>query len=102
MTKEEAALTRSLAFEIVRKQQRHMVVSPWALMASVLMQSRDGVTVRQLVRETEWLKRQTVNLGAYVDWPGPISFILLEYQYHDIMSKAMSMVFLYHCRQCVV
>ena len=70
MTKEEAALTRSLAFEIVRKQQRHMVVSPWALMASVLMQSRDGVTVRQLVRETEWLKRQTVNLGAYVDWPG--------------------------------
>ena len=70
LTKEEAELTRHLAFEIVRKQQRHMVVSPWALIASVLMQSRDGISVRELVRETDWLKRQTVNVGAYVDWPG--------------------------------
>ena len=70
LTSEEAELTRSLAYEIVRRQQRHMVVSPWALMAAVLMQSREGVSVRELPRETDWLKRQLVNLGAYVDWPG--------------------------------
>ena len=72
LTGEEAELTRQLAFEIIRKQQKHMVISPWALMASVLMQSREGINLRELVRETDWLKRQVVNLGAYVDWPGEL------------------------------
>ena len=59
-----------LARRIVRRQQLHMVISPWVLMAAVLMQSREGILVRQLIKEVEWLKRQACNLGAYVNWPG--------------------------------
>jgi hypothetical protein len=70
LSDEEQELTRSLAFELVRQQQRHLVISPWSLICSVLMQSGDGITVRELVRETEWLKRQATNNGGYVDWPG--------------------------------
>ena len=70
LTDAEQELTQQLAFRIVRKQQANMVISPWALMATVLMQNRDGILAKQLVKETEWLKRQAANLGAYVDWPG--------------------------------
>lgn len=69
---EEVELTRELAYDIVRRQQQHMVVSSWALMAAVLMQSRDGISVKQLVKEVEWLKRLGLNLGAYIDWPGTV------------------------------
>ena len=74
LTDDEQELTRQLAYHIVRRQQKHMVISPWALVATVLMQNRDGIPTRQLIRETEWLKRQASNLGAYVDWPGGFSF----------------------------
>lgn len=74
LTKEEAELTTQLAFQIVREQQRHLVISPWAIMAAILMQSWEtGISVRQLVKESDWLKRQAANMGAYVDWPGNTS-----------------------------
>ena len=63
-------LIEDVAYEVVREHQRHTVVSPWALMATVLMQNREGMSVAQLVKETDWLKRQAQNYGAYVDWPG--------------------------------
>ena len=61
---------RSLSSRIVHDQQRHLVISPWSLVAAVLMQSREGIVLSQLARETDWLKRQAANLGAYIDWPG--------------------------------
>lgn len=70
---EEVNLTRDLAFRIVREQQKHLMISPWSLMAAVLMQSREGISVKQLIKETDWLKRQASNFGAYVDWPGNAS-----------------------------
>jgi glycerone phosphate O-acyltransferase len=43
-------------------------------MAAILMQNWEtGITVKQLVKESDWLKRQAANLGAYVDWPGNTS-----------------------------
>lgn len=63
-------MARKLSYEIVRIQQQHFVISPWSLMAAVLIQCEDGLTVKQLVKEVEWLKRQAYNLAAYVDWPG--------------------------------
>ena len=59
-----------MGHHMVLTQQKHMVVSPWSLMASVLMQSQGGVSLRQLAKEVEWVKRQASNLGAYCDWPG--------------------------------
>lgn len=67
---DEMKLINDLAFHIVKQQQRHLVISPWSLMAAILMQNREGISVRQLVKEADWLKRQAYNLGAYVDWPG--------------------------------
>ena len=54
----------------MRRQQGHMIITPWALISTVLMQNRDGIPVKDLVREVEWLKRHGSNLGFYVDWPG--------------------------------
>lgn len=69
---EEMKLINDLAFHIVKQQQRHLVISPWSLMAAILMQNREGISIRQLVKEADWLKRQAYNLGAYVDWPGDL------------------------------
>ena len=66
----ETLLIHDLVFEVVRRHQRHVVISPWSLVATIFMQSRDGISVKQLVRESDWLKRQAQNFGAYVDWPG--------------------------------
>lgn len=72
VNKSEMKLINDLAFHIVKQQQRHMVISPWSLMAAVLMQNREGISIRQLAKEADWLKRQAYNLGAYVDWPGDL------------------------------
>jgi len=70
LNKEETLLIGDLALEVVRRHQRHMVISPWSLIATILIQSRDGISIRQLIKESDWLKRQAQNFGAYVDWPG--------------------------------
>ena len=70
VNRDEMNLIQDLAVEVVRQHQRHMVVSPWAIMATVLIQNREGISVSQLIRESDWLKRQAQNYGAYVDWPG--------------------------------
>jgi len=68
----EMALIGDLVLEVSKHHQRHMVISPWSLIATILIQSRDGISVKQLIRESDWLKRQVQNLGAYVDWPGKL------------------------------
>ncbi|XP_013398318.1 dihydroxyacetone phosphate acyltransferase-like isoform X1 [Lingula anatina] len=70
LTSDEEKLMKELAYQVVLEQQKHMVISPWALVATVLIQNKDGIDLQQLVKEVEWLKRQTANLGGYVDWPG--------------------------------
>ena len=47
-----------------------MAISPWSIIASVLLQNLEGISVKQLMKEVDWLKRQASNLGAYIDWPG--------------------------------
>ena len=61
---------KNLSHHMVLRQQQHLVISPWSLMATVLVQNRDGITVKALIKEVEWLKRQCYNLGTYLDWPG--------------------------------
>jgi len=70
LNKAETRLIHDLSFEVVGRQQRHMVITPWSLIATIFMQSRDGISVKQLIGECDWLKRQAQNFGAYVDWPG--------------------------------
>ena len=47
-----------------------MAISPWSIIASVLLQNLEGISMKQLLKEVDWLKRQASNLGAYIDWPG--------------------------------
>jgi glycerol-3-phosphate O-acyltransferase len=70
LTDKEQMVTKELAYKIVLVQQQHLVISPWSLIAAVLMQTREGISFHQLIKEVEWLKQQVYNLGGYVDWPG--------------------------------
>ena len=69
-TKEEQKLAKRLACHVVRRHQTHAMISPWSLMAAVIMQSPEGITSKQLSREVDWLKRLASNLSAKIDWPG--------------------------------
>ncbi|KAK3576755.1 hypothetical protein CHS0354_014568 [Potamilus streckersoni] len=69
LSDQEQHLIRHLSYDMVIQQQKHMVISPFAMIAAVLLQNREGIHLRNLVREVEWLKRQSSNLGAYIDWP---------------------------------
>ena len=74
LNKAETLLIHDLVFDVVRHHQRHMVISPWSLIATIFTQSRDGISVKQLIKESDWLKRQAQNFGAYVDWPGNVNW----------------------------
>ncbi|XP_059144177.1 dihydroxyacetone phosphate acyltransferase-like [Physella acuta] len=69
LTNQEQDLIKKLGHHMVLTHQKHMVVSPWSMMAAVLMQSQGGISLRQLAKEVEWVKRQASNMGAYIDWP---------------------------------
>lgn len=69
LTSEEQSLIRTLGHHMVLVHQHNMVISPWSMVSAVLMQTQQGMTVRALVHEVEWLKRLASNLGAYIDWP---------------------------------
>lgn len=69
LTHEEQDLIKMLGHHIVLIHQHSMVISPWSMVAAILMQSQQGVTVRELIREVDWVKRLASNLGAYIDWP---------------------------------
>jgi glycerone phosphate O-acyltransferase len=70
LSKEETKLLQYLGYDVVMKHLQNMVISPWSLIAAVLVQNKDGITIKQLTKEVEWIKRQAFNLGAYIDWPG--------------------------------
>lgn len=69
LTFQEQALIQKLSYDITLQQLRNMAIAPWSIIAAVLLQNLDGIHMKQLLREVEWLKRQASNLGAYIDWP---------------------------------
>lgn len=66
---QEQALLQNLSYEVTLLQLRNMAISPWSIIAAVLLQNLEGIPVKQLMKEVDWLKRQASNLGAYIDWP---------------------------------
>ncbi|XP_052769101.1 dihydroxyacetone phosphate acyltransferase-like isoform X2 [Mya arenaria] len=69
LTIQEQALVHKLSYDVTLQQIRNMAISPWSIIAAVLLQNMDGIPLKQLLKEVEWLKRQASNLGAYIDWP---------------------------------
>ena len=70
LTQEEQSLIHTLGYHMVLVHQHNMVISPWTMVAAILMQSHQDVTVRSLMHEVDWVKHLASNLGAYIDWPG--------------------------------
>ncbi|XP_059838189.1 dihydroxyacetone phosphate acyltransferase [Hypanus sabinus] len=59
----------TLGHRIVVLQQKNMVMSPWVLMATVVIQNLPGLTLSDLTRQTLWLKAIAETFGAFIDWP---------------------------------
>ncbi|XP_051951468.1 dihydroxyacetone phosphate acyltransferase isoform X2 [Xyrauchen texanus] len=57
------------AFRLVRIQEENMVLKPWVLIATLLLQNPDGLDRCSLTEQTDWLRYLALSLGAFLDWP---------------------------------
>ncbi|XP_056620214.1 dihydroxyacetone phosphate acyltransferase [Triplophysa dalaica] len=57
------------AFRLVRTQEENMVLKPWVLIATLLLQNPDGLDLSSLGEQTDWLRHLALALGAFLDWP---------------------------------
>ncbi|XP_030637450.1 dihydroxyacetone phosphate acyltransferase [Chanos chanos] len=62
-----------VAQRVVRLQEQGMVLSPWSLMALVLIQYPEGLDWDLLTQKTLWLKGLALCYGARLDWPEQVS-----------------------------
>ncbi len=70
MSDEEQEFVHDVAYTTQIQQIKHMVISPWILCASIIMQkSHQGISFDDLCKDAEWLKGVAVSLGAHVYWP---------------------------------
>ncbi|XP_041043885.1 dihydroxyacetone phosphate acyltransferase [Carcharodon carcharias] len=59
----------AVGHRMVMLQQKNMVISPWALMATVIIQNLPSLPLSDLTRQTLWLKAIAEAFGAFIDWP---------------------------------
>ncbi|MBN3318607.1 GNPAT acyltransferase, partial [Atractosteus spatula] len=57
------------AHRIVRLQEEKQVLSPWFLIATILMQNLRGIEFSLLIEKTVWLGNLAQTFGAVLDWP---------------------------------
>ncbi|KAM9339219.1 dihydroxyacetone phosphate acyltransferase [Symphorus nematophorus] len=76
-----------LAHLMVRVQEEGSVISPWSLMACLLLQaptkvlSKEGLLWHQLTEKTLWLRKLALDFGARLNWPGQVPDL-------DVMSSS--------------
>uniref|UniRef100_A0A665V1B1 Si:ch73-21k16.5 n=1 Tax=Echeneis naucrates TaxID=173247 RepID=A0A665V1B1_ECHNA len=81
-----------LAHLMVRLQEQGSVVSPWSLMACLLLQApvavltEEGLPWQQFIEKTLWLRKLALDFGASLNWPGKASD-------SDVMSSTVAL----HC-----
>uniref|UniRef100_A0A4W4E9D7 Phospholipid/glycerol acyltransferase domain-containing protein n=1 Tax=Electrophorus electricus TaxID=8005 RepID=A0A4W4E9D7_ELEEL len=63
------ALVGEAAFRLVRLQEQAMVLRPWTLVATLLLQNPDGMDLPVLEEQAAWLRRLALSFGAFLDWP---------------------------------
>lgn len=64
------------AYRLVRAQEENMVLKPWVLLASILLQKEDlekGVALDELTEQTLWLRDLCRQYGAFLHWPDHMS-----------------------------
>ncbi|XP_060769900.1 dihydroxyacetone phosphate acyltransferase [Neoarius graeffei] len=63
------AFVNDVAFHLVRLQEENMVLKPWALISTLLLQNPDGMELSALTQQADWLRRLALCFGAFLDWP---------------------------------
>lgn len=63
------AFLTDAAFRLVRLQEENMVLKPWVLIATLLLQNPDGLDLSSLAEQTDWLRHLALAFGAFLDWP---------------------------------
>ncbi|KAJ6664636.1 hypothetical protein lerEdw1_006209 [Lerista edwardsae] len=58
-----------VAYKVELLQIENMVLSPWILTATVLLQNLPAIDIELLVEKTLWLKGVTQAFGGFLDWP---------------------------------
>ncbi|XP_060609762.2 dihydroxyacetone phosphate acyltransferase isoform X1 [Anolis sagrei] len=58
-----------VAYKMELLQIENMVLSPWILVAVVLLQNLPAIELELLVEKTLWLKNITQTFGGFLDWP---------------------------------
>lgn len=102
LTFQEQALIQKLGYDITLQQLRNMAISPWSIISAVLLQNMEGIPLKLLLKEVEWLKRQASNLGAYIDWPGnTLNCVLWVKNYLNLLNHSQRSGSVYNCFTCV-
>ncbi|XP_053192592.1 dihydroxyacetone phosphate acyltransferase isoform X1 [Scomber japonicus] len=66
------------AYRLVRAQEENMVLKPWVLLASLLLQNhhqnqaegqKRGITLDELTESAVWLRELSRQYGAFLHWP---------------------------------
>ncbi|XP_035473800.2 dihydroxyacetone phosphate acyltransferase isoform X1 [Scophthalmus maximus] len=89
-TEEAQACVSWLAHLMVRIQDEGSVISPWSLMACLLLQApmavltEEGLPWERLAERTLWLRRLALDCGAGLNWPG-------QTPDSDVMSSAVAL-----------
>nr|XP_055042888.1 dihydroxyacetone phosphate acyltransferase-like [Misgurnus anguillicaudatus] len=82
-----------VAHMMVRLQERNAVLSPWNLMAVVLLQNpQEGIDLDLLTQTTLWLRKLAVKFGAHLNWPKHVSD-------SEVMSSSLTLHYsVAHCK----
>uniref|UniRef100_A0A8C4GIM1 Glyceronephosphate O-acyltransferase n=1 Tax=Dicentrarchus labrax TaxID=13489 RepID=A0A8C4GIM1_DICLA len=69
------------AYRLVRAQEENMVLKPWVLLASLLLQNhhqnraagqKPGMALDELTTQAVWLRDVSRQYGAFLHWPGTV------------------------------
>lgn len=67
------------AYRLLRAQEENMVLKPWVLLSSLLLQDHQqkppagqnrGTPLEQLTARAVWLRDLSRQCGAFLHWPG--------------------------------
>ncbi|XP_071335118.1 dihydroxyacetone phosphate acyltransferase [Trachinotus anak] len=89
-TAEAQACVSWLAHLMVRVQEEGCLISPWSLMACLLLQApitvltEEGLLWQQLTEKTLWLRKLALDYRARLNWPG-------QAPDSDVMSSAVAL-----------
>uniref|UniRef100_A0A3Q3WXM6 Phospholipid/glycerol acyltransferase domain-containing protein n=1 Tax=Mola mola TaxID=94237 RepID=A0A3Q3WXM6_MOLML len=87
-----------LAHLTVRVQEEGSVISPWSLMACLLLQapaavlSEEGLLWHQLKEKTLWLRKLALDLGARLNWPGGLIIFSKQFFFLKDFEEAIALL----------